>query len=128
MSFVLTILLFMFAGPTTEPATSPVPIKIEGKSVTIDVTQSPDLESWAREKLLPVCDEWYPKIVAMLPSDEFHARDHVMIQFRTDVNRGTPAYAAGGKIVCNVQWFRRNLAGEARGAVVHEMVHVVQSY
>ena len=27
-----------------------------------------------------------------------------------------------------VEWFRKNLSGEAIGAVVHEMVHVVQKY
>jgi hypothetical protein len=128
MSFVLTILLFVLAGPTTEPSTSPVPIKIEGKSVTIDVTQSPDLETWAHDKLLPVCDEWYPKIVAMLPSEGFQSRGHVLVQFRTKMPPGVPAYASGGKIVCSIDWFRKNLDGEARGAVVHEMVHIVQSY
>jgi hypothetical protein len=41
---------------------------------------------------------------------------------------GTPASAGGGRINCNVGWFRRNLKGEAVGSVVHEMVHVVQQY
>ena len=27
-----------------------------------------------------------------------------------------------------MEWFRKNMQGEARGAVVHEMVHVVQQY
>lgn len=64
----------------------------------------------------------------MLPSDNYTAADWFTIEFRTDVPRGIPAYASGGKVVCNVQWFRKNLEGEARGAVVHEMVHVVQNY
>jgi hypothetical protein len=41
---------------------------------------------------------------------------------------GTPASASGSRINCNIGWFRRNLKGEARGSVVHEMVHVVQQY
>ncbi len=28
-----------------------------------------DLETWSREKLAPVVLEWYPKIVAQLPSE-----------------------------------------------------------
>jgi len=75
-----------------------------------------------------VCEEWYPQIVAMLPSDAYHAPEHVEIEFHSTIKHGTPAYAVGGKIVCNAAWFKKNLAGEARGAVVHEMVHVVQSY
>jgi Peptidase of plants and bacteria len=34
----------------------------------------------------------------------------------------------GEDVSCNIAWFRRNLQGEAAGAVVHEMVHVVQQY
>jgi len=30
--------------------------------------------------------------------------------------------------MCNRQWFEKNRDGEAVGAVVHEMVHVVQQY
>jgi hypothetical protein len=34
----------------------------------------------------------------------------------------------GHTISMNAEWFRGQLKGEARGAVVHEMVHVVQGY
>jgi hypothetical protein len=42
--------------------------------------------------------------------------------------KGIPAYASGPTISMNAEWFRGQLNGEARGAVVHEMVHVVQGY
>lgn len=38
------------------------------------------------------------------------------------------AYASGSTISMNAEWFRGQLNGEARGAVVHEMVHIVQGY
>jgi hypothetical protein len=41
---------------------------------------------------------------------------------------GIPAYAAGNKLSMNVQWFRTQLKGEAKGCVIHELVHIVQSY
>ena len=63
----------------------------------------------------------------MLPSDGFEAPARVAFEFREDMV-GTPAYAAGNRISCNLEWFRRQLQGEAKGAVVHEMVHVVQQY
>jgi hypothetical protein len=63
----------------------------------------------------------------MLPSDGFEAPTNVTIRFRTEMGR-TPASAGGGKINCNAEWFRKNLKGEAKGAVVHEMAHIVQSY
>jgi hypothetical protein len=64
----------------------------------------------------------------MLPSDGFTAPGHVTIRFRADMPRGIPAMTGGDRISCNIAWFRRNLHGEAAGAVVHEMVHVVQHY
>jgi hypothetical protein len=94
---------------------------------TLEATDAPDLMEWALGELKPVVLEWYPKIVAMLPSDGFEAREDVRLRFRNDMG-GTPASAGGGNVNMNAQWFRRELQREARGAVVHELVHVVQSY
>jgi Peptidase of plants and bacteria len=96
---------------------------------TIDVTQVLELETWAAEELKPLIQEWYPRIVAMLPSVGFEAARHVRFRFlRDEVMKGTPAYASGSTISMNAEWFRGQLNSEARGAVVHEMVHVVQGY
>lgn len=94
---------------------------------TMDTTMAPDLTGWADKELRPVVQEWYPKLVAMLPSEGFIARTNVTIRFRDNMG-GTPASAGGGFINCNAGWFRRELKREALGSVVHEMVHVVQSY
>src|SRR6059036_3642477 len=91
---------------------------------TIDATDAPDLMEWADTKLRPVVQEWYPKLVAMLPSEGFVARTNVMLRFQTDMG-GTPAAAGGGRISMNSGWFRKELTREAIGSVVHEMVHVV---
>jgi hypothetical protein len=116
-------------GGAVPPATTrAAAIELQGKYVTIDVSAAPDLKDWAETKLLPTCDEWYPIIVKMLPSEGFTASDHFTIQFRTNMRRGIPAATGGGRVACNVEWFRRNMKGEALGAVVHEMVHVVQQY
>jgi hypothetical protein len=40
----------------------------------------------------------------------------------------TPASAFGAGVNLNLQWFRAERDREARGAVVHELVHVVQQY
>ena len=94
---------------------------------TLDTTAAPDLTEWADQKLRPVVQEWYPKIVALLPSDGFTARTNVTIRFRNDMG-GTPASAGGRFVNCNAGWFRRELQREALGSVVHELVHIVQSY
>lgn len=93
---------------------------------TIDTTETPDLTDWASKDLAPVVREWYPKLVAMLPSDGFTAPREFSITFKKDMDG--VAYTAGTRIVCAAKWYRSNLKGEARGSVVHEMVHVVQQY
>ncbi len=93
----------------------------------IDTSAAPDLTEWADQELAPVVRAWYPKIVAMLPSAGYEAPGQVTIRFREDMG-GTPAATGGSRISCNAPWFRRSLQGEARGAVVHELVHVVQNY
>ena len=111
--------------PTTRPGGDPATRPI---TVTIDTTGlSPEMTRWAHEKLEPVCDEWYPKIVKMLPSEGYVAPRDFTIMFRDDMG-GTPAAASGTRVMCNRQWFEQNKDGEGVGAVVHEMVHVVQHY
>jgi hypothetical protein len=99
----------------------------EGFHFTIDATAAPDLMDWADTKLRPVVQEWYPKLVALLPSEGFSAATNVTLTFRNNLG-GTPAATGGSRISMNSQWFRRELQREARGSVVHEMVHVVQEY
>lgn len=100
----------------------------EGKyHFTIDATTAPDLLEWAETELRPVVQEWYPKLIAMLPSEGFKPATNVTLLFRENMG-GTPASAGGGRINLNSGWFRKNLQGEARGSVVHEMVHIVQNY
>lgn len=93
----------------------------------IDASDAPDLSDWAEKKLIPVVHEWYPKMVAMLPSDGYTPPDEVLLHFKTDM-KGVPAYAGGNQVSLNAPWFRKELEREARGCVVHELVHVVQQY
>ncbi len=93
---------------------------------TIDMTQAPDLSEWATNQLAPVVREWYPKIVAMLPSEGYEAPKEFSIVFRD--RRNGVANTGGTRITCMAPWYRRELKGEAIGSVVHELVHVVQQY
>jgi hypothetical protein len=94
---------------------------------SIDTTKAPGLTEWSEKNLAPVVREWYPKLVAMLPSEGFTPYTNITLRFRDNMG-GTPASASGDSINCNAEWFRKELDGEAVGSVVHEMVHVVQRY
>ncbi|MHC4694590.1 MAG: basic secretory protein-like protein, partial [Planctomycetota bacterium] len=94
--------------------------------ITIYTSETPDLTEWAHKELAPVLQEWYPKIVKMLPSKGYQAPTRLSITFSPNM-RGVAA-ASETRIRCGAGWFRRQLQGEAKGAVVHELVHVVQQY
>jgi len=100
----------------------------DGKyKIVMDVSDAPDLADWAFTTLAPVAVEWYPKLVQALPSDGFAPPRQVTIAFKDGMGR-TPAATGGARVSCNTDWFRGNLKGEAKGAVIHELVHVVQQY
>jgi hypothetical protein len=94
--------------------------------ITIYTSETPDLTEWAHKELAPVLQKWYPKIVKMLPSKGYQAPSRLSITFSSNM-QGVAA-ASGTRIRCGAGWFRRQLHGEAKGAVVHELVHVVQQY
>jgi hypothetical protein len=98
----------------------------DGTRFTIETTEAPDLTEWAHKELLPVVQKWYPKLVAMLPSEGFTAPRTFSLNF-TNEYKGVAA-TMGNRVVCAPPWFRQQLKREAFGAVVHELVHVVQQY
>ena len=93
--------------------------------ITIDTAGAPDLKEWAEQKLAPVLADWYPKIAAMLPSEGWTTPKKFSVRIRP----GDGIAATGGtRITANSVWLRGELNREAIGALVHEMVHVVQQY
>lgn len=105
-----------------------IKLSLEGGTyvITIDTNESPDLSNWAKQKLAPVVSKWYPLIVQMLPSKGYSAPTRVEITISDSIDG--VAYTSGNRVSCNGVWFKRQLDGEALGAVVHELVHVVQQY
>jgi hypothetical protein len=93
--------------------------------ISIDIAGAPELREWAEQKLAPVLAEWYPKIVALLPSEGYSAPT----QFSVTIKPGRGVASTGGRrITVNSTWLKRELAGEGIGALIHEEVHVVQQY
>jgi hypothetical protein len=119
-------LLLLFSCGANAESTHQILVETGNYKITIDTSETPDLCGWADQKLQPVVKEWYPKLVEMLPSEEYEAPTEVTIAVKKDA-KGV-AFASGNKITCAAEWFRKNLDGEAVGAVVHEMAHVVQNY
>ncbi|MDO4557545.1 MAG: basic secretory protein-like protein, partial [Planctomycetia bacterium] len=106
-----------FLPETTSPTAVAFHFEYDGSS--------PELRQWVTETLEPICAKWYPELVAMLPSEGYTAPQEVRIVFQP--GEGV-AYTQGTTVTCLSPWFDANLQGEAAGAVIHELVHVVQRY
>jgi len=94
--------------------------------IAINFDEMPELKDWVEKKLRPALEAWYPKIVEMLPSDGYRAPARFTVTLKKEMEG--VAYTAGTRVVCAGPWFKQNLEGEAVGAVIHELVHVVQQY
>ncbi len=89
-------------------------------------TEAPDLTEWTEKELVPVIQEWYPKLVELLPSKGYRAPDVVTFEYKRGID--PPAYAAGNRITMKTEFYQDQLDNEAKGCTVHEMGHVVQNY
>jgi hypothetical protein len=78
-----------------------------------------------KDKLAPVLAVWYPKIVALLPSEGFNAPTNYTITVK---DMDGVAYTSGTDVSVSKQWIQDQMNGEAIGSLVHESVHVVQQY
>jgi len=115
------------AGPSAEMSIPKYVVHSpDGKcEITIDSSRAPELSDWATNKLAPVLAEWYPKIVALLPSEGYTAPTNFSVTLRP--GRGVAA-TGGTHVTGNSTWYIDEIGREAIGSLVHEEVHVVQQY
>lgn len=117
------LLLAAPAATAAEPATRPTTDEAAAIVIRVDTTDAPEMEAYG-QTVQALAEQWYPKIIEMLPSDGFEAPREVFIRFDPDYD-GVAA-AAGNRIRCSVKWFSER--PEDLGAIVHELAHVVQQY
>jgi len=111
------------AASGADGAVASRPASRPAAKIVVDTSDAPEMAEYGR-KVQALSEEWYPKLIELLPSDGFTAPDTVTITFRKDY-KGV-AEASGNRIKCAVKWFTDH--PEDLGAVVHELVHVVQQY
>ena len=99
---------------------------VDGKcTITVNTAVAPELNDWVEHRLSPVLAEWYPKIVALLPSPGFTAPAHYTITVK---NMDGVAYTTDSHVSVSKKWIQDEMNREAVGSLVHESVHVVQQY
>jgi hypothetical protein len=110
--------------PATPAATEKKPASTAAAyDITVDTSDVPEMADFGR-RVKKVADEWYPRLIPMLPSEGFVAPTKVTITIRKDY-KGVAA-AGGNRIVASQKYFASH--PDDLGAFVHELVHVVQSY
>ena len=107
--------------PAIQAAKAQAP-PVERAEITIDTSEVPEMKEWA-DQLRPIAEKWYPLIVEYLPSAGYTAPKKFSITFK---NMNGVAYTSNDRIVGAAAWFKRH--PDDQGAIVHEMVHVVQQY
>lgn len=109
--------------PATAGAASPY-------RIDIDYSQTPELKDWVDKQLRPALEEWYPIIIADLPSEGFSPPKRFSVTL--EANGNGVAATGGTQVTANAKWIKQELArgpqNEAVGALIHEAVHVVQQY
>lgn len=118
LALLLSTLTFVSA-----PAQDAPPKSEPAARIRVDTSDTPALEDYGK-KVQELAEEWYPRIAKAFPSEGYSAPESVTITFRKDY-RGVAA-ASGNRIVCAEKWFTEH--PEDLGAIIHELVHVVQRY
>lgn len=121
-SMLVGVVLIALGYPVAAETPKPVAVPDKSFEYTIDTSQAPELKEWA-DKLRPEIEKWYPRIVQYLPSEGYTAPKKFTITFKKMTG---VAYTAGTDVVCAAQWFTAHT--DDQGAVIHELVHVVQQY
>lgn len=101
-----------------------------GVRVDIDASAAPQARAWL-QRVQQLCVTWYPQIVELLDTPGFVPPDALLLRSRPTLGggprqMGTPAITSGTVITVGVDWIREH--PQDTGLVLHELVHVVQSY
>ena len=105
------------------PSAAPAAAAEEPLRIDVDTSEVPEMNDYG-VKVKALAEEWYPKVVQLLPSDNHVPFRHIIITFKKDM-KGVAA-TGGNRIFCAPQWFKDH--PEDLGAIVHELVHVAQDY
>ncbi|RYG66553.1 hypothetical protein EON80_15200 [bacterium] len=117
-------------GPIVPPNASPLskwvyPLApaIKSPKVTIDYTDFPAGEAWAKEAKI-VVEQWFPAVWQMLGTQGQVPPEEITLVFAKE--QDAPAFAGGGRISVSGPWITQH--PDDLGMMVHELTHLIQKY
>ncbi|MBI3877013.1 MAG: DUF3472 domain-containing protein [Verrucomicrobia bacterium] len=102
---------------------NPPKLDLNEPRITVDTSEVPELAEWGL-KAGKLCEEWHPRISALLASEGFTPPSAVRIVFKKDM-KGVAA-TSGAKISVAADFVKGHT--NDFGMIIHELTHVVQSY
>ncbi len=94
--------------------------------LTFDCTKAKSLIPWVRDTLAPIARKWTPRFAAMLASENRVSRKEFAFRFRPCDN--IMEFGPVGTASFDADWFKMNLDGEAAGAAMFAVIHILQEY
>ena len=91
--------------------------------ITIDVSDAPEVRPWA-EHAQRLATAWYPHLTQIMGTENLKPPRTIKLIFKRGI--GPPAYMSNGNITIKVEWITEH--PDDFGMVIHELVHVIQSY
>jgi len=107
----------------TLDATPPIPVFKYPLLVRLDYSEVPEMKDWC-ERAAHLVEQWYPRLADTLASDGYSPPRRINLTFKKG-DKGI-AGTSGSNITAYDGWFKAHPADV--GAIIHEAIHVVQSY
>jgi hypothetical protein len=109
--------------PQLSRFTYPLSRAIPCPPVSVDTSDMPEQKAWG-ETAKGLVEAWFSKITELLSTEDWKAPKEIKLVIKKEIS--APAYTSGNTITINGKWITQH--PDDLGMVVHELVHVVQSY
>src|SRR5947208_2381652 len=86
----------------------PTPAPASTYQIDIDYSQTPELKEWVDKELRPTLEEWYPIILADLPSEGFAPPQHFTVTI--EANGQGVAATSGTRVTVSAKWIKQQTA------------------
>lgn len=107
--------LAKFVYPLAKPIPTP--------PVVLDVSAFPESKAWG-EEAKGLVEKWFPTLTSWLSTESYKVPKEIKLTIKPEIS--APAYTTGSEITINGKWITQH--PEDLGMVIHELVHVIQSY
>ena len=101
----------------------PLARAVPSPRIVVDASDFPQGKAWG-EEAAKVVSAWYPYVISLLATDDYKTPKEIRIVVKKEIS--APAWASGNEITVSGKWITEH--PDDLGMIIHELVHVIQSY